>query len=193
LLGVSSPIWVLGVIFVGLGAGIVIIMPSANECLMSALPRGHAGCGSGINSTVRQVAEALGVAVLGSILGYLYRRQMNPRLRFLPGRARKSAGESIAETLAVAQRLGPAGARLADPARIAFVSAMHVALTAAVAAACLGAVVVLTWMPGRHDRAAPLDPRTAAARRGTAAVTPAAPASAVPDDRTELAGQCGDR
>ena len=173
-MGVSSPIWVLGVIFFVLGAGIVIIMPSANECLMSALPREHAGSGSGINSTARQVAEALGVAVLGSILGDVYRGQMNPRLGFLPAGARESAGESIGGTMAVVQRLGPAGARLADPARMAFVSAMHVALMAAVLAACLGALVVLTWMPGRHGRGARLDRRTGACR-AAAAVTPAAP------------------
>ena len=150
-MGVSSPIWVFGASFFVLGAGIVTIMPSANECLMSALPRTQAGSGSGINSTARQVAEALGVAVAGSILQNVYRGQMDPRLGFLPAAARKPASESIGGTMAIVRQLGPAGARLAGPARTAFVGGMHVALTMASVAALVGGAVMFTWMPGsRH-------------------------------------------
>ncbi len=73
LMGAATPVWVLGMIFFVLGAGLVHILPPANECLMAALPREQAGSGSGINSTARQIAEALGVAVLGSILTAGYR------------------------------------------------------------------------------------------------------------------------
>jgi EmrB/QacA subfamily drug resistance transporter len=162
LVGVATPAWVLGVIFFVLGAGLMHILPPANECLMAALPREQAGTGSGINSTARQVAETLGVAVLGSILAIGYRARMYPHLEFLPPRLRTAAAESIGTTMAVAQHLGPAGTQLAAPARAAFISAMHITLTAAVAAAVLGAVVVLTWMPGLTRGTGGPAPRSAA-------------------------------
>ena len=43
---------------------------------MSAVPREKAGAGSAVNNTVRQVAGALGVAILGSILAVVYRGQL---------------------------------------------------------------------------------------------------------------------
>ena len=147
LLGAATPVWVLGVIFFVLGAGLVHILPPANECLMAALPREQAGSGSGINSTARQIAEALGVAVLSSVLTAGYRARMTPLLGFLPPAQRTSATESISATTAVAQRLGAAGAGLTAPARAAFISAMHLTLAAAVAVAVLGAIVVLARMP----------------------------------------------
>ena len=147
LMGAATPVWVLGMIFFVLGAGLVHILPPANECLMAALPREQAGSGSGINSTARQIAEALGVAVLGSILTAGYRTRMSPHLEFLSPALRTSATESIGATMAVAQHLGAAGAQLAAPARAAFISAMHITLAAAVAVAVFGAVVVFAWMP----------------------------------------------
>jgi EmrB/QacA subfamily drug resistance transporter len=149
LMGAVTGVWVVGVIFFVLGAGLVHILPPANECLMAALPKEQAGSGSGINSTVRQIAEALGIAVLSSVLTAGYRARMSPRLEFLAPAARTSDTESIGATLAVAQRLGAAGAELAAPARAAFISAMHITLAVAVAVAVFGAVVVLAWMPAK--------------------------------------------
>jgi EmrB/QacA subfamily drug resistance transporter len=153
LMGAATPVWVLGVIFFVLGAGLVHILPPANECLMAALPRERAGSGSGINSTARQVAEALGVAVLGSVLAAGYRARIDPRLDFLSPAARATAGDSIGATMAVAHQLGPA-AKLAAPAGAAFVSAMHITLAVAAATTLLGVVMVLAWMPGASASAA---------------------------------------
>ncbi len=121
---------------------------------MAALPREQAGSGSGINSTARQIAEALGVAVLGSILTAGYRARMSPHLEFLSPALRTSATASIGATMAVTQHLGAAGAQLAAPAHAAFIGAMHITLAAAVAVAVFGAVVVLAWMPAAPRPAA---------------------------------------
>ena len=49
---------------------------AATTAIMSAVPREKAGAGAAVNNTVRQVAGALGVAVLGSILAVVFRGQL---------------------------------------------------------------------------------------------------------------------
>jgi hypothetical protein len=73
------------------------------------VPRSRSGAGSAITNTSRQVAVALGVAVLGSVLAQAYRGQLAPQLSALSPAARNAATTSIAQTQAIAQQLGPAG------------------------------------------------------------------------------------
>jgi EmrB/QacA subfamily drug resistance transporter len=152
--GVATPIWVLGVIFFVQGMGMANVMPPATEAVMSVLPRERAGAGSSLNNTARQVAVALGVAVLGSILAQVYRGKMAAYLTGLPAGARGTATASIAGTQAVAQQLGRAGEHLLVPANNAFVAAMHVTSLISAAIALVGAIVVFIWMPGLHSRPA---------------------------------------
>jgi EmrB/QacA subfamily drug resistance transporter len=150
LLGTSTPIWVLGVIFFIQGAGMGGVMPSATEAVMSVVPRELAGSGSALTNTARQLGGALGVAVLGSIVAQVYRDQLSPHLAALPAAARGVATGSITATQAVASRLGPEGARLDGFANTAFVHAMHVTTVISAVITLAGALVVLAWMPGRR-------------------------------------------
>jgi hypothetical protein len=80
----------------------------------------------------------------------------------LPAGARDEASTSIAATLEAARTTaeearaaGEPGAAaaadaLADTAREAFVSAMHLTAVGTAAAAAVAAAVVLVWMPGRR-------------------------------------------
>jgi DHA2 family multidrug resistance protein-like MFS transporter len=154
-LGVDSPIWVLEVLFFFQGAGMALVMPPATEVVMSSLPREKAGAGSAINNTVRQVSGALGVAVLGSVLSASYRDTMRPHLAVLPEQVRAAAGESIGDTLGVAQRVGgQAVAALQGPAAEAFVAAMHLAAVGSALVGLLGALIVLRWMPAHRPATA---------------------------------------
>jgi hypothetical protein len=116
---------------------------------MEALPRERAGAGSALTNTARQVAVALSVAVLGSILSSAYRNSLTPTLNALPAGARNAAGSSITATQAVAAQLGHAGQFLLAPANTAFVDAMRVTTAVAAILAIVGGFVVLRWMPGR--------------------------------------------
>jgi EmrB/QacA subfamily drug resistance transporter len=69
----TTPQWMIEVLLFGQGAGMGVTMAPATTAIMSAVPREKAGAGSAVNNTVRQVAGALGVAVLGSILAVVYR------------------------------------------------------------------------------------------------------------------------
>ncbi len=149
VLGVSTPIWVLAVLYFIQGAAIGAAMPAATAAVMDVLPREQAGAGSALTNTARQVAVALSVAVLGSILAEFYRNSLNPTLTRLPAAAHAAASSSITSTQAVAQQLGKAGQFLLTPANDSFVHAMHYTTLVAAALALLGGIVVLRWMPGK--------------------------------------------
>ncbi|MFF6774745.1 MFS transporter [Streptomyces sp. NPDC012637] len=145
----DTPVWVLEVVFFLQGAGMAHIMPPVTVAVMQSLPREKAGSGSAVNNTFRQVGGALGVAVLGSVLSGTYRGEIEGHLGAVPAGLRETAGESIEATLAVADKLGPAGRGLVAPAYDAFLDAMHVTAVGSAAVAVLGAVVVALFLPGR--------------------------------------------
>jgi EmrB/QacA subfamily drug resistance transporter len=148
-IGTSSPIWIVGVLYFVQGAGLGVAVPAATASIMQALPRERAGAGSALSNTARQVAVALSVAVLGSILAQAYRSSLSPTLSRLPEAARGAAGTSITATQALAQQLGPAGRFLLAPANDAFVDAMRITTAIAAALAVIGAIAVSRWMPGK--------------------------------------------
>ncbi|MGW1726709.1 MFS transporter [Streptomyces sp. NPDC002306] len=150
LLGQNTPIWVLEVLFFLMGTGMAHVMPPATVMIMSSLPREKAGSGSAVNNTFRQVGGAMGVAVLGSLLSTTYRDGIDDHLGALPAPARHTAGESVQATLALAEKLGPAGRALVQPAHDAFLHAMHITAIGSAAVALLGAVVVLLFLPGKN-------------------------------------------
>ncbi|MFF7851449.1 MFS transporter [Streptomyces sp. NPDC007910] len=153
LFDASTPVWVLEVVFFLQGAGMAHIMPPVTVAIMQALPREKAGSGSAINNTFRQVGGALGVAVLGSVLSSVYRGEIEGHLGGVPAALRATAGESVEATLAVAEKLGPAGRDLVAPAHQAFLDAMHVTAIASAAIALVGAAVVAAFLPGRTPAA----------------------------------------
>jgi len=72
----TMPQWVIEVTMAGIGIGMGLVMTPATNSIMSAVPKEKAGAGAGVNNTVRQVAAALGVAVLGSILAVAFRSNL---------------------------------------------------------------------------------------------------------------------
>ncbi|WP_392670032.1 MFS transporter [Streptomyces sp. LN785] len=153
LFDADTPVWVLCVVFFVQGTGMAHVMPPVTVAVMQALPREKAGSGSAVNNTFRQVGGALGIAVLGSVLSTVYRGDIEGHLGALPAPARDAAGESIEATLAVAEKLGPAGAPLVGAANNAFIGAMQATEHGSAAVALIGAVVVGLFLPGRPPAA----------------------------------------
>ncbi|MFC1413046.1 MFS transporter [Streptacidiphilus sp. N1-12] len=149
LLGRDTGIWVLEVLAFFQGAGMALVMPPATVTIMSTLPREKAGSGSAVNNTFRQVGGSLGVAILGALLSTTYRSGIQDKLGVLPVPLRAPAGESIEGTLGIVQKIGPRAAGLVDPAKDAFVHAMHITALASSGVALIGAVVALAFLPGR--------------------------------------------
>jgi EmrB/QacA subfamily drug resistance transporter len=72
----TMPQWVIELLMVGIGLGMGLTMSPATNAIMGAVPRHKAGAGSAVNNTVRQVASALGVAILGSIVAVIFRNHL---------------------------------------------------------------------------------------------------------------------
>jgi DHA2 family multidrug resistance protein-like MFS transporter len=156
LVGSGTSIWYVEALLFLQGLGMANVMAPATTSIMSTLPRERAGAGSAVNTTVRQVGGALGVAVLGSILSASYRGGITPSLTGLPAAARDIAAESIGGTQIVAERLPPlAQGPLLAAADEAFLTAMHVTAVGSGLAGLLGLLVVLRWLPGRAATAGP--------------------------------------
>ena len=160
LLDVDSPPWLLLAILSVQGVGMGSVMAPATESIMSVVPREKAGAGAAVNNSVRQVGGALGVAILGSVLAGAYAAHLGDATDALPESAREQADESIVGTLAAVDRVqedgtpeeAAAAAGVVEPAREAFVDAMHITAVGTAAAGAIAVVVVLVWLPGRRDR-----------------------------------------
>ena len=155
LLGRSTGIWVLEVLSFVQGVGMALVMPPATVTIMSSLPREKAGSGSAVSNTFRQVGGSLGVAILGALLSTAYRNGVQDKLTVLPASLRAPAGQSIEGTLGIVQQLGPRAAALVDPAKDAFIHAMHITAMASCGVAVLGAVVAAAFLPGRAPQPGP--------------------------------------
>ncbi|MFG1695925.1 MFS transporter [Nonomuraea sp. NPDC049309] len=153
LMDQNTPIVLLEIVFFVQGAAMANIMPPATTAIMESLPREKAGVGSAMSNTVRQVAGALGVAVLGSVLSSSYRGEIAPALAGLPAGVQHAAGESIMATMGVAQELGDRGQALIRPAFTAFIDGMHVTALVCAAIALVGIFAVARWMPGKQRNA----------------------------------------
>src|SRR3954447_19896527 len=133
-----------------LGQGMGLAMSPATEAIMGALPRAKAGIGSAMNDVVREVGGTLGIAVLGSLLTSSYGSGMNDATAGLPAAAAEAASDSVGGAHEVAAQLGGAGgAKLIDTANSAFVDAMATTATLAAAAAVIGALIALAFLPSR--------------------------------------------
>jgi DHA2 family integral membrane protein (MFS transporter) len=100
------PVWVIELLMVGMGIGMGLTMAPASNAVMSAVPREKAGAGSAVNNTVRQVAAALGVAILGSLLSVVFQSHLGAD-------ASKNAAAKLDQPAAIVQQL-PASAQVSS-------------------------------------------------------------------------------
>jgi hypothetical protein len=127
-------------------------MSPTTDLLMSAVPREHAGMGSAMNDTTRELGGSLGVAVFGSLLASRYVHELAPSLGGLADPARRTAQDSLGGALGVAARAGGAdGAGLAAAARDAWMSGFSLSLM--IGTVIVGAAAVLAYK-GLPDTAA---------------------------------------
>ncbi len=155
----------LGLVTFGLALSMGATMAPATDSVMSAVPESRAGVGSAMNDVTRQVGGALGVAVIGSIIGAAYTGDMEG--------VAAGADQSVGAAHAIAGRLGASGQQLADQASQSFTDALGSGLSVAAAVAFAGALLVWRRLPG--DRRVGSEPTAAsAAATMPSPVTPAA-------------------
>ncbi len=131
-------------------AGMALTMTPATTMMMSAVPRNRAGMGSAMNDTTRELGGALGVAVLGSVLGTAYSEKIAESITQLPADIQTIAENSLAGALVVAENLGTVGAPLIDAAKIAWMNGLSEAMLIAAGIVAIAAIVSAIWLPHEH-------------------------------------------
>ncbi|MFE9643994.1 MFS transporter [Streptomyces sp. NPDC006365] len=141
-----------------LGLALGLAISPATDTIMGSFPESELGVGGGVNDTALELGGALGIAVLGSLLGTVYRDELTDLVgNRLPAEAMETAKDSVGAGLAVAQRVaqdpsvGPQQAQAA-------VDAVHQAFAHGVAQTSLiggiimaaGTLIVLAVLPGRR-------------------------------------------
>ncbi|WP_330349539.1 MFS transporter [Streptomyces sp. NBC_00582] len=127
----------------GLGFGLAVV--PATSLVVAALPTDNTGSGTSLLETVQQLGAVLGVAGLGSLLGYGYLSRLHTG--GLPASAADTARDSVSGADAVAARLHDTA--LTASAHAAFVHGMDLVLLVCGAIALLGAVLAALFLPGR--------------------------------------------
>ncbi len=107
----------LGLVVIGLGVGIVFT--AATDAVLSSVPSERAGAASAISEMAYELGVAVGIAVLGSLQGVLYRNHL-PDLSSLSG----SVSETVSDSLARAYQVLPEG-EILDAAKHSFAEAMQ--------------------------------------------------------------------
>ncbi len=150
-----------GFILAGIGAGFINV-PLASTAVGVVTPE-RAGMASGINSTLRQVGIATGVAALGTILASQIRSQVISHLAGTPLAAHShqlataissgGAGQAIAHAPHAVQGL------IASTAKASYVDALNTILLVGAGVAFVGMVVALAAIRNRDFQ---VDPEHAA-------------------------------
>ena len=123
-----------------MASGMSIAMTSATNSIMGAIPAAKSGIGSAMNDTTRELGNALGVALLGSLINSTYLAGVEDVKTLLPqmtSDALQSISSGIQTAHTVAENLGgEAGALVIHIADQAFVSGMSSAMA-------IGGVIML--------------------------------------------------
>lgn len=135
--------WHLFVTMIIMMLGISAAMTPGTNILMASVPRNRSGMGSAMNDTTRELGGALGVAVLGAILGSVYESKIADTAANFSGPIKEGLESSLAVALQVTDKLGPAASGVADAAKEAWMSGL--ATAALVAAGIILACALLAF------------------------------------------------
>jgi DHA2 family multidrug resistance protein-like MFS transporter len=129
-----------------LNAGFGFVNALAIDAVLSSVPPERAGAGAAVSETCNELGIALGTAILGSVVTFVYRRDLDALhdTTDLPADAVDHALETLGAAARSAEDLGgAAGAALRTAANQAFVAGIHAA--AVVAALVAFVVAASSW------------------------------------------------
>jgi len=163
LLDVNSPYLLLGGAFALQGLGMGLAFAPATGSIMAAVPVDKAGVGSAVNDTTRELGAALGIAVLGTIIGSAYRSSIDVSSVGLSSADESVARESIGGAVGVARHLPDGGPALLTQAQEAFVDAFRItnAISLAIILGAAAMVLVTLRRPASPSTGDELDPEIA--------------------------------
>jgi EmrB/QacA subfamily drug resistance transporter len=156
---VTSGYPLVGLVLIIVGVGMALAMAPATDSIMGSLPPEKAGVGSAVNDTTREVGGALGVAILGSIMSSVYRKEVTGSRVYQVARQASPQGaaairDSVGAAAQVAKQL-PADAAKTLTAAVdqAFVHALDRTVFVGAGIALLGAIVAAVFLPANAEPA----------------------------------------
>ncbi|MYS21203.1 MFS transporter, DHA2 family, multidrug resistance protein [Streptomyces sp. DvalAA-14] len=145
-LGMVTPhtdYWRLLPVLIVNGVGLIFVFAITSDTVLATAPRSRTGAAAAISETAMELGGALGIAILGSVLGAVYRADMTLPAG-LSGEQAAAARESVTGGVQVAGNLpGATGQQVADAARHAFTAGLHTTTLIAAAVMALGAFAAL--------------------------------------------------
>lgn len=139
--GLGGPIWWMGIGYVLLGIGTGMIDPVGNTVVVSVAPADRAGAAASLSETCYEIGSAMGLGILGAILGAAF------RMGFAHDADGAAVGGELSESIVTAHEQfadNPAMLELADHA-----FSHGVVLVGAVATGvCVVAATVAWWGVG---------------------------------------------
>lgn len=159
-IGPSTPLWALLTLFFVFGSGMGNVIAPCTTMMQNVLPLARVGAGSAVQNTVRQVAGALGVAIVGTVLITRYAGDLAPSVHALPATFGPESQAALTSVAAVPAVLAKAAQRevphqliesLRSAAFSSFMAASQVATCISAAMVLVADAVVLTLLPRRVD------------------------------------------
>lgn len=156
-LEIDTQVWLIILFFFLFGFGMGNVIAPGSTVLQNVLPLARAGAGSAVQNTVRQVAGALGVAIIGTVLATQYAANLTAAADASPVPVDPQLVEGASESIVAANVILDQAAQQGMPEQAvdmfrsgafdSFLSASH--LTSYISAAVLGiaALVVLFLLP----------------------------------------------
>ncbi len=178
---IDAPLWAVLLVFFIFGFGMGNVIAPGSTVLQNVLPLARAGAGSAVQNTVRQVAGALGVAIVGTVLATQYAANLSTVIDKVPATFPDAAKEAASESIVAADFILDQAAAQGAPAAVidtlragayeAFLSASHVTSYISLVMIVLAGLIVFFLLPQitppeKGDRAvgAPADPADALVR-----------------------------
>jgi MFS transporter, DHA2 family, multidrug resistance protein len=130
--------------------GLAPVFTLAADLAVGAAPPPRAGAASAVSETSSELGGALGIAVLGSLGGAIYRGQVTDAVPAgVPLQAAAAARDTLGGVVAVVGQLpGRSGVELLDAARQAFAQGLQLTFAVSAAVAVGGAILVVSLL--RH-------------------------------------------
>lgn len=138
-------------LMVALGLSLSIGLTASSIAIMGSAPADKAGAAGALEGTGYELGAGLGITLFGVLLSASYAGAIRLPAE-LAGTLPLSASQSIGETMTAADRLGDAGAALADAGRAAFSDAHGMVLLTA--ATLIGVLAVVVFAALRNYREA---------------------------------------
>jgi len=156
-LTVDAPLWGVLLVFFVFGLGMGNVIAPGSTVLQNVLPLARAGAGSAVQNTVRQVAGALGVAIVGTVLANQYAANLTSVMGAVPEQFPQEARDAATESIVAADLILDQAAAQGVPATVidtlragayeAFLSASHVTSYISLAVIVIAALVVFFLLP----------------------------------------------